>query len=1214
MFTPNDMIEHFKKIIVEQNRVEELAKQTAKLQANEAISLTGIAGSLRSFVLSAIAEDLSKQLLIVVADEDDAQKLRDDFNLVVGQSRVKLFGRRLDSLSGSKHHSHVEDTSATSVEDVETLRALIDGNANIVITHATALSSNIPNPASLKHQVFKIETGKEYDFKKLQAQLAEFGFEKEQFVQSVGDYSVRGGILDVFPFVGENPVRIEFFGDTVESIREFEAISQRSIKELVAANIVPDLLHPSRQPVILNGAKRSEESMFMESDDVNGFFVSPKEGGTQNDKPSHPSPFGRGEGRRLDSSRGEGVLASNTSSSRSTLLDFLNPNALLVLDEPELLKKSLDESPSSEHQLAWEELLELLAMFPQIHLSAISQNAQQPIDFGSTSQPSINGSIKILRGHLAELQTKDFTIFITCDTESERDRLKDLLAELEPIAEEEEQELHIPEHHLDVSRIKFSLEAFHEGFIFQEAKVALFTEHQVFNRLKRRGKQRRAKFKGITARELHELRKGDYVVHAEFGIGRYDGLKKINVRDVEQEVVKLLYEEKDTLYVNLNYLNKIQKYASKEGHVPKLTRLGSGEWEKLKARTKKRVKDIARDLIRLYAKRKNAQGYAFQKDTLWQRELEASFMYEDTPDQAKSTDEVKQDMEAPFPMDRLVCGDVGFGKTEVAVRAAFKSVMSGKQAAVLVPTTILAQQHYNTFLDRLSKYSTKIEVISRFKTKKEQSEIIERLKGGSTDIVIGTHRLLSKDVGFKDLGLLIIDEEHRFGVAAKEKLRQFKANVDTLTLTATPIPRTLHFSLLGARDLSIINTPPRNRIPIITEIAQYNEEHIREAILREIHRGGQVFFVHDRVHNMDEEIARLQRILPQARIRHAHGQMHAHELEDVMLAFLERKFDVLVATKIIESGLDIPSVNTIIINRADRFGMAELYQLRGRVGRSNVQAYAHLLTPPISVLPRETVRRLQAIEEFTELGSGFNLAMRDLEIRGAGNLLGGEQSGFIESMGFEMYTKILEEAVAELKEQEFQDVFDKETKRRTTENQTLVEADFDVRIPESYIENDNERLTIYRRLFAVSTNEHLEEISSELTDRFGKHPEEAENLFNLVRVRLKASKLGFRKINISPEGMMIEFPPESETQFYQADSFQLLMTFISQKKNKRMALRQNGKTLVLASSFVHKDSRRVESSTFGEKDGEMNPFRRTESLLEELDGAMSAATEDVVVV
>jgi transcription-repair coupling factor (superfamily II helicase) len=1144
------MIEQIKQILSELSASKELQRAVAQASAGETIPITGMAGSLRTIVLGSLAEALSKQMLVVVERDDEAQKLRDDFNLVVGENRVQLFG-------GTRHHTHVGGANVTSVDDAEALRALMEGNVNIIITHARALLIPIPNPTSLKREILKIETGKEYNFKDLQAQLVSLGFVKEQFVTSVGEYSVRGGILDVFPFVGENPVRMEFFGDTVESIREFEAISQRSIKELTAASVVPNLLALPQ---------------------------------VSSEHTSGPSGKGVGGSEEVDNKKRR---------THSTLLDFLNPNALVVLDEPQLLKNALAEIPSSEHQLAWEEVLELAALFPQVHLTTVSPSTHRSIDFNSTSQPSINGSIKILRAHLAELQNNGFTTFITCDTESERNRLNDLLAELEPIAEAEEHEQQVPEHHLDVSRIQFSLESLHEGFVLPHAHLALFTEHQMFNRLKRRGKQRRAKFKGITARELHELRKGDYVVHEDFGIGRYDGLKKITVRDVEQEVVKLLYEEKDTLYVNLNYLNKIQKYASKEGHVPKLTRLGSGEWDKLKARTKKRVKDIARDLIKLYAKRKQAPGYAFDRDTLWQRELEASFIYEDTPDQAKATDEVKQDMEAPFPMDRLVCGDVGFGKTEVAVRAAFKAVMSGKQVAVLVPTTILAQQHYNTFLDRLSKYSTHVDVISRFKTKREQADIIERLHSGSTDIIIGTHRLLSKDVGFKDLGLLIIDEEHRFGVAAKEKLRQLRANVDTLTLTATPIPRTLHFSLMGARDLSIINTPPRNRIPIITEIAQYNEDYIRDAMLREIHRGGQVFFVHDRVHTMDEEIARLQKILPQARIRYAHGQMHAHELEEVMLAFLEKKFDVLVATKIIESGLDMPNVNTIIINRADRFGMAELYQLRGRVGRSNIQAYAYLLTPPISLLPRETVRRLQAIEEFTELGSGFNLAMRDLEIRGAGNLLGGEQSGFIESMGFELYTKILEEAVAELKEQEFQELFEKEMKRRDTQTQSLVEADFDVHIAESYIENDNERLAIYRRLFAVTKPEQLDEISRELTDRFGTPPEEIENLFGLVRVRLKASKLGFRKVSISADAVMIEFPPETETRFYEAESFQVLMTFISQDRTKRMALRQNGKTLGLACSF--------------EKEDKLNPFTRTERLLEELEGAVSGAVEDVAV-
>lgn len=1106
------MVEQGKKIISGLLKFVEANNFFASCAAGDSLRLTGISGSLRSFVIAMLAEQSSRPILLVVSDEEDAQKFCDDLRLTMGTNQVRLF-------TGA---GTTATQSSPGVEDIETLRALLEKNVAVTVASARALSTQIPNPTALKNQVLTLETGMEYSFSGLLTQLADFGFEKGQFVQGVGDYSVRGGILDVFPFVGENPLRIEFFGDTVESIREFEPISQRSIHELSVAKIVPNLL-----------ARNSTDKNI----------------------------------------------------SRSTLLDFLHPNAVLVLDEPDILQRTIEEHVS-ENKVEWGDLSELIQIFPQILFSSIGAAHSRNIDFESLSQPSINGSVKILRNHLADLQKQEFKIFISSDTTSESDRLKDLLAELEPIAEEEERSHHVAEHILDVNRIEFSLEAFHEGFILPAAKVALFTEHQIFNRIKRRGKQRRVKFKGITERELHSLRRGDFVVHADYGVGRFDGLKKIMVRDVEHEVVKLLYDAKDTLYVNLNYLNKVQKYASKEGHIPKLTRLGTGEWDKLKARTKKRVKDIARDLIKLYAKRKHSQGFAFPKDTLWQRELEAGFMYEDTPDQAKATNDVKQDMEAQFPMDRLVCGDVGFGKTEVAVRAAFKAVMSGKQVAVLVPTTILAQQHFNTFLDRLSKYSTRVEVISRFRSKKEQSEIIERLKSGSTDIVIGTHRLLSKDVSFKDLGLLIIDEEHRFGVTAKEKLRQFKTNVDTLTLTATPIPRTLHFSLMGARDLSIIATPPRNRLPIVTEIAHYNEDLMRESILREIQRGGQVFFVHDRVHNMDEVIGRLQAAMPQIRFRQAHGQMHAHELEDVMVAFLERKFDVLVATKIIESGLDIPSVNTIVINRADRFGMAELYQLRGRVGRSNVQAYAYLLTPPISGLPRETVRRLQAVEEFTELGSGFNLAMRDLEIRGAGNLLGGEQSGFIETMGFEMYTRILEEAVAELKEQEFQDLFEKVAARRELENQTLVEADFDVHIPESYIENDNERLVMYRRLYAVNVVNQLNEVAGELTDRFGKYPGEVENLLDLVRVRLKASKLGFRKINISATGVQIDFPPETEKEFYEAESFQLLMTYISRKGNKNLAMRQSGKTLILTNSFG--------------KTGEPNPFKRTEIFLDEL--------------
>jgi len=640
-------------------------------------------------------------------------------------------------------------------------------------------------------------------------------------------------------------------------------------------------------------------------------------------------------------------------------------------------------------------------------------------------------------------------------------------------------------------------------------------------------------------------------------------LKRIRVGGAEQEVVKILYDANDVLYVNLNYVNKLQKYSSKEGHIPSLTRLGSSEWEKLKLRAKKRVKDIARDLITLYARRKQAEGFPFSQDTPWQQELEASFIYEDTRDQAKATIEVKRDMETPHPMDRLICGDVGFGKTEVAVRASFKAVLDGKQVAVLVPTTILATQHFGTFQDRLARYGVRLDVVSRFRSKQEQSAIVGKIREGLVDVIIGTHRLLSKDVTFKNLGLLIIDEEHRFGVAAKEKLRRLKSDVDTLSLTATPIPRTLHFSLMGARDLSIIATPPRNRLPIITEIMQWNDDVIRDAAARELQRGGQLYFVHDRVQTMDDVAGRLQKLLPDVRIRTAHGQMTSHALENVMMAFLQKECDVLVATKIIESGLDIPNVNTIFINRADRFGMAELYQLRGRVGRANAQAYAYLLTPPIASIPRSTLQRLQAVEEFTELGSGFNLAMRDLEIRGAGNLLGAEQSGFIENMGFEAYTRILEEAVQELKQEEFKELFSEAQLKRKTEREAAVEADLDAFIPGSYVRGDADRLALYRRLYSLTTEEQLREVRDEMTDRFGKFPVEIENLFGMVRLRLVAAGIGFVKVTISEERLEAEFPLETDVAFYESETFQRIMASIGRYKRQGMGLLQSGKTLRL---------------------------------------------------
>jgi len=1062
-------------------QLQTLILSASTLQAGKILSVTGASGSLDALVIAAIHDQSSRPLAVVAHDGATAERIKEDLERVKESSAIRLFGGR--NLHGA----------AVSVEEIETLRSLALGTTDVLVVHPRALQQILPDPASIDRQTIHIKVNEEYNLEQISKQLINLGFEKKEFVETFGDYALRGGILDVYPFIGENPVRVEFFGETVESIREFDPFSQRSIKELVAAAVVPNFLQ--------------------QTDD-----------------------------------RAVGY--------NSSIFDYLKPDTMIVIENPELLATSLygEREKTGHTTLTAEEVLDLIALFPQIHIRS-THSEPASIDLNSKPQPAFNGSIKLLRANVSELTQSGYRVIMTCESQPELIRLKDMLTVIE---EELPADGPTVKAEPDTQRITFSLEAIHSGFILPGSQLAVYTEHQVFNRLKRSGKKRRPKFRGLAEKELNQLRKGDYVVHVDHGIGRFDGLKKIKVLDLEQEVVKLLYDEKDTLYVNLNYLGKVQKYSSKEGHVPCLTRLGRGEWEKLRTRAKKKIKDIARELVKLYALRKHEEGFAFESDTPWQRELEASFMYDDTFDQAKATRDVKQDMEAPYPMDRLICGDVGFGKTEVAVRAAFKAVLSGKQVAVLVPTTILAAQHFNTFKDRMSRYSTNVQVLSRFKSKTDQVRIIEQLRAGTIDIVIGTHRLLSKDIGFRDLGLLIVDEEHRFGVSAKEKLRQLKANVDSVSLTATPIPRTLHFSLLGVRDLSIIATPPRNRLPIITEITQFNEDLIREAVLREVQRGGQVYFVHDRVQDIESFTDRVRSIVPGVRFRYAHGQMPGHELEKVMLDFLERKFDVLVSTKIIESGLDIPNVNTMIVNRADRFGMAELYQLRGRVGRSNIQAYAYLLTPPISILPRKTLLRLQAVEEFTELSSGFNLAMRDLEIRGAGNLLGAEQSGFIDTMGFETYTRILEEAVSELKQEEFRDYFKDEVPAIRLDN-TAVEVGVASLIPDSYVESSSERLEVYRRLYSVNTTEQINEISDELRDRFGPHPVEVENLFAAVKLRLAGSKQGFRKIIVSQERLTIEFPPPSDTRFYEGEVFQSLMRTLSRMGN-RIHASQTGKT------------------------------------------------------
>ena len=1039
-----------------------------------------MAGSLSALLLHALNHNTGRPLLVLMPSREQAVRMADDLSVLSAGDQVRLF-------LGREETEAVLTERSRELNDVHTLRSLISGQIPFVVTHVQGILYRLPVPQTIRTEALTLDVGGRPGFQQTLRALDKFAFDRIDIVEKPGEYAVRGGIIDVFPYVGENPLRIEFFEDEVESIREFDVVSQRSIRVLASALLVPDVL-------------------------------------------------AQAEGERVP----EGMV-----------LDYLADGTLLVSVDPLLHEEQFQRISSSVTSSARyhsrERLNELSALFPQLHVSSLAASSPG-LNAGARTQPAFNGSVQMMARDLAQRQADGYRIILTCDSHSEMTRMQELLSAAGAGLEDSPP--------LDPALIEYSLEALHEGFLLAEPRIALYTEHQAFGRVKRQGKRRRPRFKGISEKEMMQLRKGDYVVHADFGIGKFAGLRTIRVRDVEMEVASVLYAENDTLYVNISFINKLQKYSSKDGHIPALHRLGSGEWDRLKARTKKRVKDIARDLIALYARRKHLDGFAFPPDTQWQKELEASFQYEDTFDQARATVEVKRDMESPSPMDRLICGDVGFGKTEIAVRAAFKAVIAGKQVGVLVPTTILALQHLNTFRDRLDRYGVSVEALSRFKTKKEQEAILARMRDGVLDIVLGTHRLLSKDVGFKSLGLLIIDEEHRFGVTAKEKLRQLRTQVDTLTLTATPIPRTLHFSLLGARDLSIIATAPRNRLPIQTEVLQWNDDSIRDAVQREIQRGGQVYFVHDRIQTMDDVTARLQAILPGVRIRTAHGQMAAHELEEVMLSFLEKRVDLLLSTKIIESGLDIPNVNTIIINRADHFGMAELYQLRGRVGRSNTQAYAYLLTPPLSVLGKSTLQRLQALQEFTELGSGLNLAMRDLEIRGAGNLLGSEQSGFIEMMGFETYTRLLDEAVYELKQEEFQDLFPEEPSRAGARQEVVVETELEAFIPGVYIANESERLTIYRRLYALSSNEQLEEVGNELRDRFGRMPPQVEALFGVMRMKLLAAEVGFPKLHLDTERLEVHFPPQTDTGFYEGERFQRLMTAISQKRGQGVRLLQ----------------------------------------------------------
>ncbi len=993
----------------------------------------------------------------------------------------------------------IDDFNLESIQ--EKITEIYKRKTFVLVTTYEVLNLKLPDKEKINHLTTKVNVGGDLKYDDLIEYLNLLIYTRDKFVEAPGYYSQRGAIVDFWSYSEKSPVRLEFDGDFIESIRYFDSESQRSFEKV--------------EEVTLAGAFENQAEDF--SSDIFGYLNNPIFIASAYELDNIKSikeeivPIVKEE---IKSKKKEKVLDED---------EF--PEAEEVISvEPQIIEtNSFDYKSKNANWIIEEEL-----------------TSENRIELGISPAPSINSNYQILFSILKEYSDKCFNIIITSENELQTNRLKDLLSEINPELEKL----------VESGKIKIETFAIKDGFLNRnEDKILLLTDYQIFNKPYRTKISSAKKYKKSKAKSFASIKRGDYVVHEDYGIGQYAGLQTIKIGDADQESMKILYAEGGVVYVNLNYLALVKRYSSNENLKPTLATLGSGEWESTKTKTKKKIKEAARELIELYAKRKSTDGYKFSPDTIWQRELEASFFYEDTPDQAKASEDVKIDMEARNPMDRLVCGDVGFGKTEIAVRAAFKAVQDGKQVGVLVPTTILAEQHYNTFKDRLTQFPVRVAALSRFQTKKEQKEIVKLLEEGQLDVLIGTHRLISKDVKFKDLGLLIIDEEHRFGVAAKEKLRQVKVNVDTLTLTATPIPRTLNLSLLGARDLSIIATPPPNRQPIFTNVSTFDALKIREWIMNELKRNGQVYLVHDRVQSIDKLADYIKRYVPEAKIGVAHGQMKPSQLEEVIHGFLNRKFDVLLSTKIIESGIDIPNVNTIIINRADRFGLAELHQLRGRVGRSDRQAYAHFIVPSLSGITKKALRRLQAIEEYTEIGSGFNVAMRDLEIRGAGNLLGTEQTGFINDVGFDLYVKLINEAVDELKYQDFKEVF-KSLPKIEERTDPTIDTFFEIGIPVTYMPEQMDRLNFYTALYSVKSLSEIEELKEEMLDRFGVLPEVVKRLVLTATLKFYSSFALFERVAIQRKNIFIILPRGEKEDYYKVRFVELMRFIMDHYKDK----------------------------------------------------------------
>jgi transcription-repair coupling factor (superfamily II helicase) len=1089
-------------------------RSLAELIAHDHVSqiqIQGLIGSMDAFVAAGVFKRSTTNHLFILDTKEEAAYFQNNLKSLLGQKDVFYFP---DSFKRPQAFDELNNNNIMMRAEAVNRLANPNSRAEIVVTYPEALFEKAVKKEELEQQTLRLKINEKLDIDSAIELLVAFEFDRVDFVYEPGQFSIRGGIIDIFSFGNEYPYRIELFGTEIESIRTFDPTSQLSLKKISSITIVPN------------------------------------------------------------------IQTHFTNENKAPVFDVLSPNTVIWIRDPQLLIDTIDscmvkaekmktqlsktadvddchplrEGTASEVFVSATDLVQQMRRYSLIEFGGqrFFKDAAT-VTFHAQPQPSFNKNFELLIANLKENTQNGYTNLIFSDNPKQIERFYAIFTDLK-------------------ADVVFTpvYTAIHSGYIDNDLKLACYTDHQIFNRYHKYNlKQGFSRDSQLMLKTLRELKPGDYVTHIDHGVGVFSGLEKIEVAGQMQETVRLIYAGNDILYVGIQSLHKISKYVGKEGDSPRVHKLGTDTWSNLKKKTKKRIKEIAFDLIQLYAKRRTQRGFAFSPDNYMQTELEASFMYEDTPDQAKACEDVKRDMERGTPMDRLVCGDVGFGKTEVAIRAAFKAVLDGKQVAVMVPTTILAMQHYKTFKERLSEFPVEIDYINRFKVGKEKKETLQRLAEGKVNIIIGTHGLVGKTVKYKDLGLMVVDEEQKFGVQVKDSLKELKNNVDCLTLTATPIPRTLQFSMMSARDLSIINTAPPNRQPITTEVHTLDPDVIKEAIEYEIYRGGQVFFIHNRVKDIQEVKRMLLNIVPAADIAIVHGQLEGDKLEEVLLAFVNKQHDVLLATNIIEAGIDISNANTIIINNAHQFGLSDLHQLRGRVGRSNKHAFCYLLAPPKHSLTPEARQRLKTIEEFAELGSGFNIAMRDMDIRGAGNLLGGEQSGFIAEIGYDVYHKILDEAIRELKQTDFKDLYAEEVKESEQYAfECAIETDLEMLIPDSYVRNSAERMLLYKELNEITNEEKLEAFEERIADRFGKVPPQVYELFNGVRLKWTATRLGMEQMIIKNKHLRCYFIADQQSVFYTSDVFSRILAYV-QRHRQGIYLRETEKYLVLHIEGIH---------------------------------------------